>query len=323
MPDPNDIPYVNVVKRLNDVDSIREVPVIGNLLGTANTVIDYAESDCNPDWEVYVETLFPALGQALLVLLTFGLDDVLRGYLRPGGGRGFGGLGRASRRLRRPTRAQRARGLLRGGIPEIGELVGKNLPGAQTLAGRNVGSAEKFLWRVDGLAQRGLWYWMVADVLEDFSINWTTALYESGQCKCPGSGGVDLLGPSYAIPGDGEWKNIVIPTVTDSWGTVPIHDASGATIPAGSYGSVMATVFPNPQFFGGSKFNVRIVERATQMVMAHSTNSIASGDPAMTGVTVAAQLRGGVRYDWQQQCTDDAFGFATHSEAHVWVNSCP
>ena len=85
---------------------------LGEEYRSANAVVDYFESDCHPDWHVYVETLFPALGKAVLVLLSFGLDDVLRGYLRPAGGRGFGGLGRASRRYRAPTKAQRARGIL-------------------------------------------------------------------------------------------------------------------------------------------------------------------------------------------------------------------
>lgn len=238
-PDPSDIPYVNVVKRLTNVDDIRDVPVIGGLYGTANSVVDYFESDCHPDWHVYVETLFPALGQAVLVLLSFGLDDVLRGYFRPAGGRGFGGLSRASRRYRSPSKLQRSRGILKGGIPELGELTGRRLPGAQIVQARRVGTAEKFLWKVDGLAQRGLWYWMIADVLDDFTVNWTSALMRSQDCIGVEVGGVvrtDVSG--VGLIGNQLFGTLTVGHVEESWGPVS-HTNRAFSAPEGLMGNLV------------------------------------------------------------------------------------
>lgn len=243
MPDPDQIPYVSTVKRLTNVDEIGDVPVIGGLYNAGNTVIDYLESDCHPDWHVYAETLFPALGQATLVLLSFGLDDVLRGYLRPGGGRGFGGLGRASRRGRRSTKATRAKGLLKKGIPEVGELLGKHLPGAQLIAARRTSAAERFLWRVDGLAQRGLWYWMIADILDDFTVNWTTGLYQSVDCRGIEVGGMERHAQNTSSPGIG-FRALPLTEDVDEWGVVN-STTTTVSAPPGYQGALVYTVISN------------------------------------------------------------------------------
>lgn len=237
MPNPDQIPYVRTLKGLADTDAISDIPVVGDLYGAANAIVDYWESECHPDWWVYVETLFPAAGDVVLNLLSFGLDDVLRGYFRPEGGRGFGGLGRASRRNRRVTRAQRARGLLRGGIPEIGEMLGRNLPGAQSVRARNVGNAQRFLWRVDGLAQRGLWYWQVADLIEDFTVSWTSGLMRSQDCIGVEVGGVERYSATGAMAGFQSFNPIPLNDVVEEWGNIA-HSPISAVIPGGFHGNV-------------------------------------------------------------------------------------
>lgn len=240
MPDPDQIPYVSQVKRLTSIDEIEDVPVIGSLWNAGNTVIDYFESDCHPDWYVYAETLWPVAGRAALVLLSFGLDDVLRGYLRPGGGRGFGGLGRASRRPRRTTKATRAKGLLRKGIPEIGELLGRHLPGATILEARQVSNAERFLWKVDGLAQRGLWYWMIADILDDFTVGWTTALYQSEDCRGLEVGGMFRTDSATGSTGTG-YRALAVDEEVEEWGVVN-STSTTASAPNGFLGELLYTV---------------------------------------------------------------------------------
>jgi len=263
MPDPDDIPYVKTVKRLTNINDIKDVPVIGGLYGTANAVVDYFESDCNPDWHLYVETLFPAAGTAVLALLEFGLDDILRGYFRPAGGRGFGGLGRASRRYRSPTKAQRARGLLKGGIPELGEMTGRKLPGAKLVQARKVGNAEKFLWKVDGLAQRGLWYWMVADILEDFTVNWTSGLMRSKGCIGVDVGGVVRTGSVVGVIGHQPFAFIDVPTVQEEWGSVT-HTIRTFRAPAGFNGHMAFTGSWTPELPGSGPSQLLISGQHTQ-----------------------------------------------------------
>lgn len=297
MPDPDQIPYVSTIKRLTNIDEIRDVPVLGGLYGTANTVIDYFESNCNPDWNIYVQTLFPPLGQVVLVLLTFGLDDVLRGYLRPAGGRGFGGLGRASRRRRRPTKAQRALGKLEGGIPEIGEELGKHLPGAEVIKARPIGTAEELLWKVDGLAQRGLWYWMIADILDDFTVNWTTALYRSEDCRDVDAAGMERFEGIQAVPQESIFTTVPLGTVVQSWGNLS-HDHSGLTVPAGMTGliSYSARLEPGNQPGSVLELSLRITGNGTSYIQnALPGTNPETGEPQWIAT---AHVPPGARVDW-------------------------
>jgi len=146
-------------------------------INQANAIIKYFENPCDAPWAIYFETALPALGSAILVLLDFGFDDVVRGALRP---RGL----RKNRHMRRGRRGRRGG----AGIPEIGELIGAALPGAKTAKGRFVTQGVKNLWLVDGVIQRILWWWLVADVSINFFYNWTSAIQESEFCSAQGVG---------------------------------------------------------------------------------------------------------------------------------------
>ena len=137
-----------------------------------NYVIDAWARPCEAPWYIYVETLKPALLEAFITLLTFGWDDVARGYARP---RGLGrrtGKGKGKRRGFSPRR-----------FPELGELTGRHLPGSDAVKGINWSDSLKTLWRIDTAIQGVLFWWLVADVTNDFAFNWTSALYETRWCQ--------------------------------------------------------------------------------------------------------------------------------------------
>lgn len=153
------------------------MPKQPGFIDKVNGIINYVENPCDAPWIIYFETALPALGTAILTLLDFGFDDVVRGALRP---RGL--------RTRKHTRRGR-RGRSRfGGIPELGELIGSSLPGAQEAKGRSVTQGVKNLWIVDGVLQRILWYWLVVDVTVEFFYAWASAINESVFCKKTGMG---------------------------------------------------------------------------------------------------------------------------------------
>lgn len=141
-----------------------------------NSVIKFFEDPCQAPWSVYFELALPPLGHAAITLLTFGLDDVFRGYFRP---KGVYALKRTWRRRPR-TRLGRA---LRRGVPELGELVGRNLPGAERAAARGVTAGARGLWLFDGVLQRYLFWWMIIDVLIDTLYEWTTLIAKTEYCK--------------------------------------------------------------------------------------------------------------------------------------------
>jgi len=190
MPDIDEVPYVNMVKNASTPDEIRDIPIIGNIYGTANAIIDFAEYGCFPNWTVWVDTVFDPLGNLILALFDFGMGDILRGYFRPSNLRGVGKLTRAPTRGKRIKAGKTGRLNKRPGIPEVGNSIGKKLPGSKFFAARKVTGLERRFWIIDMGVQRALWYWLVADLTEDFITEWTTAIMQSDACKKPDLGTV-------------------------------------------------------------------------------------------------------------------------------------
>jgi len=117
------------------------------------------------------------------VSFAFGLGDILRGYFRPTNLRGIGGGTRVPIRGGKNKKGKTAHKNKIPAIPEVGDEIGKKLPGSQFFQARKVTGAERYFWIIDGYTQRALWYWMVADLTDDFITEWTTAIMESEACR--------------------------------------------------------------------------------------------------------------------------------------------
>lgn len=160
-----------------------------------NYVIDAWSRPCVAPWYIYVETMGPAALEAFITLISFGWDDVARGYWRP---RGL--VGKRTGKKKGKWRKALPR------FPELGEEIGKRLPGADQVKGRKWGACGRFLWRIDTVVQRGLFYWLVADVTNDFAFNWTSLLYQTEWCKASDLGRFSYEKPSFDIINDGGWR---------------------------------------------------------------------------------------------------------------------
>lgn len=141
-----------------------------------NYIIDSWARPCEAPWYIYIETLWPAALEAFLVLITFGWDDVLRGFWKP---RGLG---------RRTGKRKGKWGRKIPRFPELGELIGSKIPGADQVKGRKWGAGGKTLWRIDTLLQKGLFLWLIVDVTLDLAYNWTSLLYETTWCQASAFG---------------------------------------------------------------------------------------------------------------------------------------
>ena len=156
------------------------------LITQVNAIVKYVQNPCNAPWAIYFETAVPAFGTAIMSLLEFGFDDVVRGALRPGGLRSH----------KHTKRGRKGRGGFRG-IPELGELLGSQLPGAKEAKGRKVTQGVKNLWLLDGVIQRLLWYWLVVDITVEFFYAWTSAIQKTEFCEAQGVGSaLSLSDPS-------------------------------------------------------------------------------------------------------------------------------
>lgn len=183
MPDPDKIPLIGAYWRaVNHIDR-HNVPILGETTHALNAVIDFVEYGCFPNWTVWVTTLRPAAGHMVLQFLDFGLNDILRGYFRPTGIRGVGAIGRVPVRSRRRPKTKAGRLWRRAEIPELGNEIGKALPGSELFRARKVTGAETYLWTIDAGLQRFMWWWLVADVTDDFITEWTTGIMESEDCR--------------------------------------------------------------------------------------------------------------------------------------------
>jgi hypothetical protein len=163
-----------------------------------------------------------------LVLLDFGWDDVARGFFRPAGIR--------TRWKFRPGKAGQKK--KRFEIPELGESIGKRLPGARFFRGRRVGPFWRWFWRIDGLAQRALWYWLLADIGVDFVYNWTTGIFRHERCWRTDAGWFQGGPGLLSSPCNGVWYQSGAPVPHKSGGGPPAPSFP-MVVPAGRRATAM------------------------------------------------------------------------------------
>jgi len=166
------------------------MPKAPSWIDKVNYVVTYWQDPCHAPLLVYLELALPPAGDALLTWFSFGLDDVLRGFLRPSKALGGGAFKRRGKEKIRKSKFFKATGRIGRvlkAVPGIGDdlgnWIGKNLPGAQEIKGRVIQDGERFLWLIDDVAQRALLALLIADVLLDFAYEWATLLNESEFCK--------------------------------------------------------------------------------------------------------------------------------------------
>ncbi len=224
-----------------------------------NFVIDAWSVPCEAPWYIYVETMWPAALEAFITLASFGWDDVARGFWRP---RGLNPRRSGKRKGKWAKRVPR--------FPEIGEEIGKRLPGADQVKGRKWGEFGKSLWRIDTVAQRALFWWLVVDVTIDFAFNWTSLLYETQWCKAAALGRFSYRNIGmFSVSGGVWWKA--------GFGTEDYeHAPPGWAFNSGSTGAVYATIAaaldfePQPGFPPPTAYGIRITNSDTGGVFAES-----------------------------------------------------
>lgn len=136
-----------------------------------NAVVDFFEFSCNGNLIMYVQTLLPALGELVLGLLETDVDDVVRGMLRP-----VGPSGRKSM-VFSPLKAK-----WQWEIPELGEEIGKRIPGAKFIKASKWWGKTRALWIIDGVIQRALYVWLIIDLVTEFLYNWSTGILKHPAC---------------------------------------------------------------------------------------------------------------------------------------------
>ena len=235
----NEIPYGPGLWK-----SLRDAPI--NFYRRWNTILDFFEFRCHGHWRIYLETMFPALGEAVIALLGFDWDDIARAYFRPSGLRSRHKMRGGSKESKKKSKRRKFLNKLE--LPEFGEIIGKNLPGAKIVKARSVSNVGRYLWILDAYAQRALYWYMIADVSTDFLYNWTTGLYRSKECY-RGAAGYAIYGPTgIGFPGDGEWHRF-LPVLRERGGN--IRTGLPIQAPSGSSGVFVTVHWPGEYFASG------------------------------------------------------------------------
>lgn len=146
---------------------------VRRILEPWGTIIDRASGDCPPDFAQIFEGVRAGGGRLLVELLGFDWGDIARGALRP---RGIGG----ANHLRRGAKGKHV-----GGIPEIGNEIGKVAGNATEIRGRAVSDGVKKLWVADAMLQRvGFWI-LVAEATRKTGYAALSAMQSEGFCRAP------------------------------------------------------------------------------------------------------------------------------------------
>ena len=247
----------------------------GNLdyFDKVNYVTDAWSRPCDAPWYIYISTLKPAALEAFITLITFGWDDVARGYFRPRG------LGR-----RTGKRRGRGHGRRVPRFPEFGEETGKRLPGAEAAKGIKWHRAGKTLWRIDTAIQGVLFAWLVADVTIDLAFNWTSVLYQTRWCQAA------LLGRfsfRNTIPRDlpgGVWWPVNYDEKDYQFAPPAWFFNEGISGPWGCLVGAATEIKPIAGFDPPTEFEVMIRERHTTRVFAVSGPDALDDDNTGAGV---------------------------------------
>lgn len=196
-----------------------------------NFITFYLFNHCDIDLRIYFETAWDATGNLSWTLLSFGMDDVARGLFRPRG-------------LRTQRHGRRGRkGRPREAIPEIGEMIGRNMDADEVLPSRRIDSGLRHMWTWDGLGQRLLYYMMLIDVVEDFWIDWNTAIIRNPRSQCPDIARLVRKGDEFYATGS-FWLAMSLPTLVLK-NVITTEDQFGCLVPGGKFFAVLSCKVKN------------------------------------------------------------------------------
>lgn len=280
-----------------------------------NGIVDFIEDPCGAPWLVYIELAKEPLRKALLTWITFGLTDVMRGYFRPRSARG--------RRHGRPRgKGSTKLGPLRlaaASIPglgdDLGNFVGKIIPGADDLNQRHVSQGVKNLWIIDGVIQRGLWWWLVIGVTTDFLYEWTSLIQASVFCQRTFHGSCYASGTGGAVAAIQGWQATAIEDNVRNFGACSWNLASGSVGPGHwniTYGVNLRNIGT-----GDQNQETRIITLGANPRVLDQSAAIKSAGGASTQSVSHAKGLGPFSFTIEQRVDN---GFAVGEGAHVWIS---
>lgn len=200
MPLGRDLDYIIGLTR----DALADIAdeITGQIVNSAQAIVDVWEIDCEGKWIVYVKTGLTATYEAMWLLLTPSFNEILESYLHPKLGRRHGRRGQAKDRNRRPVPGRGSRLFFSPPIPDIDNAIADRIPGRGFFAGRKVGPGEFLFWTGIDVSDRFLWYWLLITATETFATTWQSEIIKSGKCNALNAGACQFTTPKQTPLGN-------------------------------------------------------------------------------------------------------------------------
>lgn len=260
-----------------------------------NQIYNILTADCEDDWVVAAELAAPALGSAIKMLLTPSAGEILENYLEPGGGGGKGRIGRTQRNGRRRDRNGRYHGFWRNLIPDVDAMIASWLPGRNMFASRTPGFAQKMFWSGINVSDRVLWYLMLAELADDFTMNWCSNLMQARFCGNPSVVPITWQDASGNKFNNNAW-NGDRPTNITNLGEWQFAGGRYVSVPKGK--SFTGEFAWNAEGICGSLGNPPLWRLQSKIIVTHSDHSqtvyLGPAIQPTNGAKVIAQINGGV-----------------------------
>lgn len=161
-------------------DDIRDTWGTGVML--TNQVQEVFSDNCADDWEIIFETALPALGAALMLLLTPSPGEILENYLEP---KALKSSGRGSKDNKKVRRRRGRSGRLRRSFPrfpDVDRLIADRLPGRQAVEGRRATTLTRWTFKGINIVDRFLWWFLLFEATDTFISQWSNNLREARFC---------------------------------------------------------------------------------------------------------------------------------------------
>lgn len=152
-----------------------------------NQVTRLLSAPCQGKWNVAIETAIPALGEAMIMLLTPDPRQILQNYLRPKGSRAGGRFLQGLSARRFSSAGGRRYRMFGVGFPDVDEMIGDSLPGRKFFAGQKIGALSRWMWTGIEFADLVGWYWLLANVGANGLLTWSSNLFHSLVCHSTSS----------------------------------------------------------------------------------------------------------------------------------------
>lgn len=248
-----------------------------------NTITKFVADPCDAPFTVYVETLWPALLEALITYYMLDLKNIIAGFARPSKAIG---RQRGMKKGRRGYKAGRKtkRGILRRALGfDPSDSLGKYFGGFFGMQDRRVSAGIVTLWIAEGLIERLLFWLLIMEIGIQFFYRWSSLLLETRYCREQHLGVLLVEGGTNLVSNIIEYNGFVGGQTVKQRGPL-VWAPGGIATPRGTFQITASAKF---RLIDGSPATGRVVVFKDSLDPANIVLDSNNSPPSEDGQTVA------------------------------------